>query len=48
MVNERRWLILIFSLYFILALGYSLLMPIQPITISRGVSPAKMNTPTWK
>lgn len=28
MVNERRWLLLIFSLYFLLALGYSLLMPI--------------------
>lgn len=28
MVKERRWLILIFSLYFILAVGYSLLMPI--------------------
>src|SRR5574341_527595 len=28
MVNERRWLTLIFSLYFSLAFGYSLLMPI--------------------
>ena len=28
MVNERRWLLLIFSLYFLLAVGYSLLMPI--------------------
>jgi hypothetical protein len=28
MVNERRWLILIFALYFLLAVGYSLLMPI--------------------
>jgi hypothetical protein len=28
MVNERRWLILIFSLYFLLAFGYSMLMPI--------------------
>jgi len=28
MVNERRWLVLIFSLYFFLAVGYSLLMPI--------------------
>lgn len=28
MVNERRWLIWIFSLYFLLAFGYSLLMPI--------------------
>ena len=28
MVNERRWLVLIFSLYFVLAVGYSLLMPI--------------------
>ena len=28
MVNERRWLMLIFSLYFLLAVGYSLLMPI--------------------
>ena len=28
MVNERGWLILIFSLYFILAVGYSLLMPV--------------------
>lgn len=28
MVNARGWLILIFSLYFILAVGYSLLMPI--------------------
>lgn len=27
MVNERRWLISIFALYFLLALGYSLLMP---------------------
>jgi hypothetical protein len=27
-VNPRRWLILIFALYFILAVGYSLLMPI--------------------
>jgi len=28
MVNERRWLVVIFSLYFFLAAGYSLLMPI--------------------
>lgn len=28
MVNERRWLAWIFTLYFLLALGYSLLMPI--------------------
>ena len=28
MVNERRWLVLIFGLYFLLAVGYSLLMPI--------------------
>jgi hypothetical protein len=28
MVNERRWLALVFSLYFVLAAGYSLLMPI--------------------
>jgi hypothetical protein len=28
MVNERGWLALIFSLYFLLAVGYSLLMPI--------------------
>lgn len=28
MVSERRWLVLIFSLYFLLAVGYSLLMPI--------------------
>jgi len=28
MVNERRWLVLIFTLYFIFAVGYSLLMPI--------------------
>ncbi|MCH7664149.1 MAG: DUF2142 domain-containing protein, partial [Chloroflexi bacterium] len=28
MVNERRWLVLIFSLYFIFGVGYSLLMPI--------------------
>lgn len=28
MVNERGWLALIFSLYFLLAIGYSLLMPI--------------------
>ncbi len=28
MVNERRWLALIFALYFVLAVGYSLLMPI--------------------
>lgn len=28
MVNERRWLALIFALYFLLAVGYSLLMPI--------------------
>ena len=28
MVNERRWLISIFSLYFIMAFGYSILMPI--------------------
>jgi hypothetical protein len=28
MVNERRWLASIFTLYFILALGYSLLMPV--------------------
>src|SRR3990172_3877048 len=28
MVNERRWLALIFALYFLLAFGYSLLMPI--------------------
>jgi hypothetical protein len=27
MVNERRWLIAIFALYFFLAIGYSLLMP---------------------
>lgn len=27
MVNERRWLIWIFALYFLLAIGYSLLMP---------------------
>jgi len=27
-VRERRWLILIFSLYFLMAVGYSLLMPI--------------------
>jgi len=27
-VSERRWLVLIFSLYFLLAVGYSLLMPI--------------------
>ena len=27
MVNERRWLILIFALYFLMAVGYSLLMP---------------------
>jgi dolichyl-phosphate-mannose-protein mannosyltransferase len=27
-VNPRRWLILIFTLYFLLAVGYSLLMPI--------------------
>ncbi len=28
MVNERRWLALIFALYFLLAFGYSVLMPI--------------------
>ena len=28
MVNERRWLWLIFALYFLLAVGYSLLMPL--------------------
>ncbi len=28
MVNERRWLTLIFVLYFLLAVGYSVLMPI--------------------
>ena len=28
MVNERRWIAVIFSLYFLLAIGYSLLMPI--------------------
>jgi dolichyl-phosphate-mannose-protein mannosyltransferase len=28
MVNERRWLILIFALYILLAIGYSLLMPL--------------------
>src|SRR5690349_17079570 len=28
MVNERRWLTLIFVLYVLLAVGYSLLMPI--------------------
>ena len=28
MVNERRWLALIFTLYFLLAFGYSLIMPI--------------------
>jgi Dolichyl-phosphate-mannose-protein mannosyltransferase len=28
MVNERRWLVLIFALYFFLAVGYSLLMPL--------------------
>lgn len=28
MVNERGWLVLIFALYFLLAIGYSLLMPI--------------------
>ncbi len=28
MVNERRWLTLIFALYFFLAIGYSLLMPL--------------------
>jgi hypothetical protein len=28
MVNERRWLVLIFALYFLLAVGYSLLMPL--------------------
>jgi hypothetical protein len=28
MANERRWLILIFALYFLLAVGYSLLMPL--------------------
>jgi hypothetical protein len=28
MVNERRWLIVIFALYALLAVGYSLLMPI--------------------
>ena len=28
MDNERRWLILIFGLYFLLAVAYSLLMPI--------------------
>ena len=28
MVNERRWLLLIFALYFLLAIGYSLLMPL--------------------
>jgi hypothetical protein len=28
MVSERRWLVLIFALYFLLAIGYSLLMPI--------------------
>ena len=28
MVNERRWLWVIFGLYFLLALGYSLLMPL--------------------
>ena len=28
MVNERRWLTLIFALYILLAVGYSLLMPI--------------------
>jgi hypothetical protein len=28
MVNERHWLILIFALYFLLAVGYSLLMPL--------------------
>jgi hypothetical protein len=27
-INERRWLALVFSLYFLLAVGYSLLMPI--------------------
>jgi len=27
-VRERRWLVLIFSLYFLLAIGFSLLMPI--------------------
>ena len=28
MVNERRWLLLIFALYFLLAIGYSLMMPL--------------------
>ncbi|HKY54127.1 MAG TPA: hypothetical protein VJM08_07480 [Anaerolineales bacterium] len=28
MVNQRRWLWVIFSLYFVLAVGYSLLMPL--------------------
>ena len=28
MVSERRWLLLIFALYFLLATGYSLLMPL--------------------
>jgi len=28
MVSERRWLVLIFVLYFLLAIGYSLLMPL--------------------
>lgn len=28
MVSERRWLIMIFALYFLLAIGYSLLMPL--------------------
>ncbi|MCI0608837.1 MAG: hypothetical protein L0Z71_07235 [Anaerolineae bacterium] len=28
MVNERRWLVLIFTLYFLLGVGYSLLMPL--------------------
>ena len=28
MVNERRWLMLIFGLYFLLGIGYSLLMPL--------------------
>jgi hypothetical protein len=28
MVSERRWLTLIFALYFLLAVGYSLLMPV--------------------
>ena len=40
MVNERRWLVLIFALYFFLAVGYSLLMPLWE-------APMKARITTW-